>query len=83
MTGLRLDAAINGMRSVLVRMRADFLFPAMNQLANMVSSYAYGVGVTLKVPPVIRNIEKMLGLETTDLSKEGFYSYEKRFKGPF
>ena len=32
---------------------------------------------------IIRAIEEMLGLEPTDLSKEEFYSHEKRFKGPF
>ncbi len=32
---------------------------------------------------IIRAIEEMLGLEPTDLSKEDFYSHEKRFKGPF
>ncbi len=32
---------------------------------------------------IIRAIEKMLGLESTDLSNEDFYSYENRFKGPF
>ena len=32
---------------------------------------------------IIRAIEKILGLEPTDLSKEDFYSHEKRFKGPF
>jgi len=32
---------------------------------------------------IIRATEKMLGLEPTDLSKEEFYSHEKRFKGPF
>ena len=28
---------------------------------------------------IIRAIEKMLGLEPTDLSQEDFYSYEKKF----
>lgn len=32
---------------------------------------------------IIRTIEKMLELSPTDLSKEEFYSHEKRFKGPF
>ncbi len=32
---------------------------------------------------IIRTIEEMLGLEEADLSGEDFYSYEKRFKGPF
>jgi hypothetical protein len=32
---------------------------------------------------IIRVIEKMLGLKPTDLSKEKFYSYENKFRGPF
>jgi len=32
---------------------------------------------------IIRAVEKTLGLEPTDLSKEDFYSHERRFKGPF
>lgn len=32
---------------------------------------------------IIKSIESKLGLQPTDLSKEEFYSYEKRFKGPF
>lgn len=32
---------------------------------------------------IIRQVEKMLGLEATDLSGESFYSYENKFKGPF
>lgn len=56
MTGFGLGAAINGMRPVHVHMRADFLLLAMNQLANMVSSYTYGTGGELKVPLVIRAV---------------------------
>lgn len=32
---------------------------------------------------IIRAIEEILGLEPADLSKEDFFSHEKRFKGPF
>ncbi|OFX07408.1 MAG: hypothetical protein A2516_02540 [Alphaproteobacteria bacterium RIFOXYD12_FULL_60_8] len=32
---------------------------------------------------IIRGVEKMLGLPKIDLSQEEFYSYEKKFKGPF
>ena len=32
---------------------------------------------------IIREIERMLGLEKADLSNETFYSHEVRFKGPF
>jgi len=32
---------------------------------------------------IIRKIEDMLKLEQIDLSNEEFYSWERRFKGPF
>ncbi len=32
---------------------------------------------------IIREVEKMLELSPTDLSKESFYTYENKFKGPF
>lgn len=32
---------------------------------------------------IIREVEKKLNLPLTDLSREEFYSYEKKFKGPF
>jgi pyruvate dehydrogenase E1 component beta subunit len=54
--GFGLGAAVNGMRPVFVHMRADFLVLAMNQLANMVSSYTYSSGGVLKVPLVIRAV---------------------------
>jgi pyruvate dehydrogenase E1 component beta subunit len=56
LTGFGLGAAINGMRPVQVHMRADFLLLAMNQLANMVSSYTYSSGGKLRVPLVIRAV---------------------------
>ncbi len=56
MTGFGIGAAINGMRPVHVHMRVDFLLLAMNQIANMASSYHYASGGTLKVPMVIRAI---------------------------
>jgi len=56
MTGFGLGAALNGMRPIHVHIRVDFLLLAMNQLANMVSSYQYMSGGTLKVPLVIRAI---------------------------
>lgn len=34
-------------------------------------------------PKIIREAEKMFRLPEADLSKEEFYTYEKRFKGPF
>lgn len=34
-------------------------------------------------PEIIRAVEKLLGLPASDLSDEEFYSYEKKFKGPF
>jgi pyruvate/2-oxoglutarate/acetoin dehydrogenase E1 component len=54
MTGFGLGAAINGMRPIHVHIRVDFLLLAMNQLVNMVSSYAYSTGGQVGVPIVIR-----------------------------
>ena len=56
MTGFGLGAAINGMRPIHIHIRVEFLLLAMNQLANMVSSYSYATGGGLKVPMVIRTI---------------------------
>lgn len=56
MTGFGLGAAINGMRPIHIHIRVDFLLLAMNQLANMVSSYRYASAGKLKVPMVIRAI---------------------------
>ena len=56
MTGFGLGAAINGMRPIHIHSRVDFLLLAMNQLANMVSSYRYTSAGKLKVPLVIRAI---------------------------
>lgn len=54
--GFGLGAAINGFRPINVHIRADFLLLAMNQLANMVSSFRYGSGGRLEVPIVIRSM---------------------------
>jgi len=56
MTGFGLGAAINGLKPIHVHMRVDFMLLAMNQLANMVSSYRYGAAGKLKVPLVIRAV---------------------------
>jgi pyruvate/2-oxoglutarate/acetoin dehydrogenase E1 component len=32
---------------------------------------------------IIREVERLLDLDSIDLSQESFYSYEERFKGPF
>jgi acetoin:2,6-dichlorophenolindophenol oxidoreductase subunit beta len=56
MTGFGLGAAINGLRPIHVHARVDFMLLAMNQLANMVSSYHYATGGRLRVPMVIRVI---------------------------
>ena len=56
MTGFGLGAAINGMRPIHIHIRVDFMLLAMNQLANMVSSYSYMSGGKLNVPMVIRAI---------------------------
>lgn len=56
LVGFGLGAAISGLRPINVHMRVDFLLLAMNQLANMVSSFHYGSGGKLKVPFTIRTI---------------------------
>lgn len=56
MTGLALGAAINGLRPIHVHIRVDFLLLAMNQIANMISSFRYGCGGEKGVPLVIRAI---------------------------
>jgi len=56
MTGLGLGAAVNGLRPVHIHIRIDFLLLAMNQLANMISSFGYMSGGRLKVPLVIRAV---------------------------
>jgi len=56
MTGFGLGAAISGLRPIHVHARVDFMLLAMNQLANMMSSYHYATGGKLRVPMVIRVI---------------------------
>ena len=56
MTGLGLGAAINGLRPIHVHIRVDFLLLAMNQLANLISSFCYGSGGKIGVPLVVRAI---------------------------
>lgn len=56
MTGLGLGAAINGLRPIHVHIRVDFLLLAMNQLANLISSFCYGTGSKIGVPLVVRAI---------------------------
>lgn len=56
MTGVGLGAALCGLRPVHVHQRVDFLVLAMNQLANMISSYRYVSGGKVKVPLVIRAV---------------------------
>ena len=56
LVGFGLGMAISGLVPVNVHMRVDFLLLAMNQLANMVSSFHYASGGKLKVPLVIRAI---------------------------
>jgi len=54
MTGFALGAAINGLRPIHIHIRMDFLLLAMNQIANMISSFSYGCGGKQGVPLVIR-----------------------------
>lgn len=56
MTGFGLGAALNGLRPIHTHIRIDFFLLAMNQLANMISSYHYGSSGKLKVPLVIRAV---------------------------
>jgi pyruvate/2-oxoglutarate/acetoin dehydrogenase E1 component len=56
MTGFGLGAAISGLRPIHIHIRVDFLLLAMNQLANMVSSFCYGSAGRVKVPMVIRAV---------------------------
>lgn len=56
MTGFGVGAAINGLRPIHIHIRVDFLLLAMNQLSNMVSSFAYGSAGRMKVPMVIRAV---------------------------
>jgi acetoin:2,6-dichlorophenolindophenol oxidoreductase subunit beta len=56
MTGFGLGAAINGLRPIHIHIRVDFLLLAMNQLANMVSSFCYGSAGKVRVPLVIRAV---------------------------
>ncbi len=56
MVGFGLGAAINGLRPIHVHIRMDFLLLAMNQLANMVSSFRYLSGGKIDVPLVIRAV---------------------------
>jgi acetoin:2,6-dichlorophenolindophenol oxidoreductase subunit beta len=56
MTGLALGAAINGLRPIHVHIRVDFLLLAMNQIANLISSFRYGSGGRMGAPLVIRAI---------------------------
>ena len=56
MTGFGLGAAINGLRPIHVHIRVDFMRLAMNQIANMLSSYNYSTCGQLSVPMTIRAI---------------------------
>lgn len=56
MTGVALGAAINGMRPIHIHIRVDFLILAMNQIANMLSSFSYGNDGKLSAPVVIRAV---------------------------
>ncbi len=56
MTGFGMGAAINGLRPIHIHIRVDFLLLAMNQLVNMISTYAYSTAGRGKVPMVIRAV---------------------------
>ena len=56
LAGFGLGAAVNHMRPINVHIRVDFLLLAMNQLANMISSYQFGSAGELKAPIVFRSV---------------------------
>jgi len=56
MTGFGLGAAVGGLRPVHIHIRPDFLILAMNQLVNMVSTYAYSTRGERGVPLTIRAV---------------------------
>ncbi|MEW5911531.1 MAG: transketolase C-terminal domain-containing protein [Thermodesulfobacteriota bacterium] len=56
MAGIGLGAAINGLRPIHVHIRVDFLLLAMNQLANVISSYSYGTAGKHSAPMVFRAV---------------------------
>ena len=71
MTGFGLGAAISGLRPIHVHIRADFMLLAMNQLANMVSSFRYSSCGRLKVPLVITVFPKERMLQAPPSSPRG------------
>lgn len=56
MTGFGLGAAFAGLRPVHCHIRVDFLILAMNQLANMISSFHYATNGKTPIPLVIRAV---------------------------
>jgi pyruvate/2-oxoglutarate/acetoin dehydrogenase E1 component len=56
MTGVAIGAALAGLRPVHVHIRMDFLFLAMNQLANMAAKMCHMYAGALSVPLVVRSI---------------------------
>ncbi len=56
MTGFGLGASLNGLRPVHIHERVDFMLLAMNQLANIISSWRYGSAGKMKVPLTIRAV---------------------------
>ena len=56
MTGFGFGAALGGLRPIHVHIRVDFLILAMNQLVNMISTYAYSTCGRRGVPLTIRVI---------------------------
>ena len=56
MTGFGFGAALGGLRPIHVHIRVDFLILAMNQLVNMISTYAYSTLGRGRVPLTIRGV---------------------------
>jgi pyruvate dehydrogenase E1 component beta subunit len=56
LAGFGLGAALGGLTPIFINIRVDFLLLALNQLANMISSYQYMMNGSYPLPFVIRAV---------------------------
>ena len=56
MTGIAIGAAMAGMRPIMVHPRMDFMYYAMDQIANQAANWHYMLGGKVSVPVTIRGI---------------------------
>lgn len=56
LTGVAIGAALSGMKPIMVHQRMDFLFLALDQIANHAAKWRYMLGGNGNVPLVIRSI---------------------------